>query len=233
MSTKVPPEGNQKQAEQSSTKTDILQYLLKQDRANARELASSLEISQQAIRRHLKDLEDENLIQHQLVQSGMGRPQHVYELTSQGRDRFPHNYDGFAVSLLDTLADTVGPDQVGWLLRKQWERKAQNYRQQLGNASLPERLRRLVELRRQEGFMAEYYPLDSDNEEESNHYMVTEYNCAISSVAASFPSVCKHELEMFAQILPDCTVERTHWQIDGEHRCGYSIQPRQPDRMTS
>lgn len=35
------------------------------------------------------------------------------------------------------------------------------------------------------------------------------------------------ELEMFAAVLPDCTVERTHWIIDGEHRCGYLVQIRQ------
>jgi DeoR family suf operon transcriptional repressor len=29
---------------------------------------------------------------------------------------------------------------------------------------------------------------------------------------------------MFAAVLPDCTVERTHWIIDGEHRCGYLVQ---------
>jgi DeoR family suf operon transcriptional repressor len=51
-----------------------------------------------------------------------------------------------------------------------------------------------------------------------------EHNCAISNVAESFPSVCGHELEMFAAVLPDCTVERTHWIINGEHRCGYLVQ---------
>ena len=51
-----------------------------------------------------------------------------------------------------------------------------------------------------------------------------EHTCAISDVAESFTSVCGHELEMFAAILPDCTVERTHWLIHGEHRCGYLVE---------
>ncbi len=42
-------------------------------------------------------------------------------------------------------------------------------------------------------------------------------------MAESFPSVCGHELEMFGAVLPDCTVERTHWIVNGEHRCGYLI----------
>jgi DeoR family suf operon transcriptional repressor len=50
----------------------------------------------------------------------------------KGRDRFPAQYDEFAISLLDTLEKTVGKDQVGTILRKQWERKATEYRQMVG-----------------------------------------------------------------------------------------------------
>jgi DeoR family transcriptional regulator, suf operon transcriptional repressor len=212
-----------------STKEDILQYLLKQGPATAQDLAESLDISPQAIRRHLKDLEIEGAISYRSLQTGMGRPQHMYELTETGRNRFPQRYDDFAVSLLDTLAETVGTDSVGELLRKQWERKAINYRSQLGMGSLRDRLSNLVELRRTEGYMAEVIELEP--EASSNHesrFVIAEYNCAISHVASSFPSVCDRDLEMFAAILPDCQITRTHWLVHGENRCGYLIQPIQP-----
>lgn len=209
-----------------STKQDILQRLLKQGQATAQELAETLEISPQAIRRHLKDLEAEGLIQYQSVQAGMGRPQHVYQLSRQGRDRFPDRYGEFAMSLLDTLAQTVGREQVSSILRKQWERKAQEYRDRLHTGgSVRDRVALLVELRRAEGYMAEWYPADA-NGDEAEGYVITEYNCAISDIAESFPSVCGHELEMFSAALPDCAVERTHWLIHGEHRCGYLIRAR-------
>jgi DeoR family transcriptional regulator, suf operon transcriptional repressor len=41
--------------QKSSTKQEILEYLLKQSRATAFELAETLDISPQAIRRHIKD----------------------------------------------------------------------------------------------------------------------------------------------------------------------------------
>ncbi|MBW4643566.1 MAG: iron-sulfur cluster biosynthesis transcriptional regulator SufR [Goleter apudmare HA4340-LM2] len=223
---------------QSSTKQDILEYLLKHSQATAFELAEVLDISPQAIRRHLKDLEAEQLILYaSAVQAGMGRPQHVYQLSPQGRDRlhrttsdrFGDGYGEFAVSLLDTLAETVGRDQVTSILQKQWERKAQEYRDRLGQGSLEQRVVKLVELRQAEGFMAEYHPVkmsDASIEMDGNRFIFMEHNCAISNVAESFPSICGHELEMFAAVLPDCTVERTHWIINGEHRCGYLIQAR-------
>jgi DeoR family transcriptional regulator, suf operon transcriptional repressor len=210
---------------QSSTKEDILEYLLKQTQATAQELAEATQVSPQAIRRHLKDLEAEELITFSAIQVGMGRPQHIYKLSGKGKEKLRQetgidSYGQFAVSLLDTLAETVGRDQVSNILQKQWQRKALEYRQKLGIATLKERLSVLVELRKAEGFMAEYYPLETSAE----GYIFMEHNCAISNVAESFPSVCGHELEMFGAIFPDCTVERTHWIINGEHRCGYLVQ---------
>ncbi len=209
--------------QQPSTKQDILHYLLKQGQSTAQELAEQLQVSPQAIRRHLKDLETEGLILHQAMQTGMGRPNHVYTLSRSGRSQFPDRYNEFAVSLLDTLAETVGRDQVSLILRKQWERKGIEYRENLGASDLPDRVNKLVELRKSEGYMAECHAIDPDT---TPKFVLTEYNCAISQIAESFPSVCGHELEMFELALPDCRVDRTHWLVEGEHRCGYLIQPK-------
>jgi DeoR family transcriptional regulator, suf operon transcriptional repressor len=224
----------------SSTKQDILHYLLKQGTATAQALAQALDVTPQAIRRHLKDLEAEALIVHEAIAGGQGRPNHAYALSTQGRDRFPARYDEFAMSLLDTLTETVGAEQVGTILRKQWERKALEYRENLGEESLRDRLQKLVELRRREGYMAEFHRVapEADQAEMSpelplegpqnlaEQFVLTEYHCAISHIAESFPGICGHELEMFAVALADCTVERTHWLVNGEHRCGYLIQAK-------
>lgn len=207
-----------------STKQTILQYLLKQGQATAKQLAQALNITPQAIRRHLSELETEELIQYELVQQGMGRPQHLYQLSSQGRNRLnPHRYGEFAVDFLDTLAETVGEEQVGKVLEKQWQRKAAAYRDFLGEGSLNQRVTKLVQIRQKEGYMAELHQMSRQKKQQ---YVLVEHNCAISEVAESYPSVCGHELEMFAAVLPDCTVERTHWINDGEHRCGYLIQAK-------
>lgn len=208
-----------------STKQDILTLLLKQGEANAQALAETLNISPQAIRRHLKDLQDEGLIQHEAVQAGMGRPNYLYRLSKAGRDQFPERYDNFAMSLLDTLAASIDKAQFNDILRKQWERKALEYRERVGNGSLQERVAQLVELRKAEGYMAEYHAVESKPPESAgSQYVITEYNCAISHIAESFPTICGHELEMFGLALEGCKVERTHWMVEGEHQCGYLVQ---------
>ncbi len=200
------------------TKNDILQHLLKRGEVTAQDFAEKLDISPQAIRKHLKDLETEGLIYHRAEQLGMGRPQFIYALTTAGRDRFPDSYNQFAVNFLDTLIDTLGKEQVSEVLHKQWQRKAESYKSQLGAGSVRQKLEKLAEIRRAEGYVTEWFPVEN-----TQNFILTEYNCAIAHVAESFPSVCGHELEMFATVL-DCPVERTHWMVDGEHRCGYLIQ---------
>ena len=208
-----------------STKQSILQYLLKQGEATARQLAITLQISQQGVRRHLNELEADGLIEYQSVQNGMGRPQHLYQLSREGRSLFPHRYGEFAVSFLDALAETVGKEQVSKVLEKQWHKKAAEYRDRVGQGSLQDRVTRLMELRQEEGYMAELHEVSRPGNQQQ--FILAEHNCAISEVAESYPSVCGHELEMFAEVLPDCTVERTHWINNGEHRCGYLIQAKE------
>ncbi|MDJ0592849.1 MAG: iron-sulfur cluster biosynthesis transcriptional regulator SufR [Pleurocapsa sp. MO_226.B13] len=211
-----------------STKQNILQHLLKQGQATAQQLARDLKISKQAVRRHLNELEAEGLITYQLVQQKMGRPQHLYQLSDRGRDRLsPQKYGEFAVSFLDTLAETVGKEQVSKVLEKQWKRKAAEYRDRLGQGTLAQRIAKLVELRKEEGYMAELHQVSTTEEEQ---FILVEYNCAIYDVAESYPSICGHELEMFAAVLPDCNVQRTHWINDGEHQCGYCITRNEEER---
>jgi DeoR family suf operon transcriptional repressor len=123
----------------------------------------------------------------------------------------------------------VGKDQVQTILQKQWQRKAAEYRAQVGEGTVADRVDRLVKLRQAEGYMAEWHEVEPDGDRctPGPCYIITEYNCAISHIAESFPSVCGHELEMFQMALPDCDVERTHWLVQGEHRCGYLVQASQ------
>ncbi len=209
----------------SSMKEDVLRFLLKRGTATAGAIAQHLDITPQGIRRHLKQLESDGLIEHQTSQAGMGRPNYVYQLSRQGREQFPDQYDQFALSLLNTVADTLGPEHVTKLLKHQWQQKAKEYREQLGNAPLEERMQTLVKLRQAEGYMAECYPAESE-ESKVAAFVITEYNCAIAHIAESYPTVCGHELAMFAIALPDCSVERTHWLVNGEHQCGYLVKTK-------
>ena len=172
----------------------------------------------------------------------------MYQLSRQrAANSFPDQYDQFALSLLNTVADTMGPEHVSKLLKLQWQSKAQEYREKLGDAPLKDRMQTLIKLRQAEGYMAECYPAkansenaddeaDSDEDsdaDEQDAFVITEYNCAIAHIAESYPAVCGHELAMFAIALPDCSVERTHWLVNGEHQCGYLVTAKETEAKTA
>lgn len=211
---------------QQSSKDSILQYLLKENKASVQTIAQVMDISPQATRRHLKELQDQGLIEKDVIKITTGRPQHFYYLSRKGRDRFPQNYGEFALSFLNTLAETVGENQVSKVLAKQWQRKAENYRQYITGKTLKHRVSQLVEIRKEEGYMAELFCVEKESIDLENQqqFVLSEHNCAISDVAESYPQVCGHELEMFASLFPECEVERTNWIKEGEHRCGYLIK---------
>ncbi|MEO1131291.1 MAG: iron-sulfur cluster biosynthesis transcriptional regulator SufR [Cyanobacteria bacterium J06639_1] len=218
------PARPQVEGDRARTKQILLQVLRKKNSASARELADVLDVSVQAVRRHLKDLEGEGAISHESVSTGAGRPQHVYHLTEKGSERFPRHYDEFALSFLTAMKEQVGTEAVEQVLHSQWQQKAADYRAKVGEGSLGDRIAKLADLRTREGYMVDWRALESSQTNESAcRYIFTEYNCAISQVAESFPSVCTHELDMLAAIFPDCKVERTHWMVGNEHRCGYQI----------
>lgn len=205
------------------TKDILMHVLRKREVASASDLADVLGVSVQATRRHLRDLEADGSIAHDRVSEGAGRPQHVYRLTEKGSEYFPRHYDEFALTFLTALTEQMGPDAVEKVLHAQWQQKAADYRKQVGDGGLSDRIAKLAELRTQEGYMVDWQPLRSDAGAGPDQYLFTEYNCAISQIAESFPTVCNHELDMLAAIFPDCTVERTHWMVGNEHRCGYQI----------
>jgi DeoR family suf operon transcriptional repressor len=203
-----------------STKKEILKYLLKNPQSQALKIASSLKISAQAIRRHLKDLESEGLVGYEAVQSGMGRPQYLFSLSKEGKEQFPNRYSNFAVSFLDAVSETFGENKLDEVLRQQWKNKAHEYCSNIGQGSLEQRLAKLVDLRQEEGYMAEIH------HQSDGAFIYCEHHCAIAEVVESYPNVCSHELEMFAEILPDVLVERTHWFKEGENICGYIIKEK-------
>ncbi len=202
-----------------TTKEEILHHLLKHDRVSAQDLAAALEISPQAVRRHLKDLEESGLVYHQVsLGEGMGRPQYHYSLSARGKALFPKGYSEFSVKLLQSLTKTVGHEPVQELLGQQWQEKAAHYCALIGHLPLPQRLEELASLRRSEGYVTEWFP-----HPDRDGFLYTEYNCVIADVANSFPNVCSHELNMFRAVFPEAQVDRIHWMIKGEHRCGYAI----------
>ena len=112
---------------QAPTREATLTLLLRQGEIDAAGLASQLGISVQAMRRHLRTLEDEGLVESTAVTMGPGRPSNLWRLTSRGHQHFPDGSETFALGLLDSLAHSLPPEMLGALLKQQAHDKADQY----------------------------------------------------------------------------------------------------------
>ena len=207
-------------ATQAPTREAALTLMLRQGEATAAQLAESLGVSVQVMRRHLRSLEDEGLVEASPSTDGPGRPSNRWHLTAAGRRQFPNGSEHFALGLLSSMATSLPSEMVEQLLQRQAAEKAADYRRQLGNGNLQERLERLVDLRRREGYVAEFRP-----NPDGAGWVISEFHCSVMKIAEQFPCVCDQELQLIRHTFPDCAVERVHWLLDGGHACGFLLQP--------
>ena len=207
---------------QAPTRETTLTLLLRQGETSAATLAETLGISVQAMRRHLRSLEDDELVEASPPPAGPGRPSNLWRLTSKGHQHFPDGSENFALGLLESMAATLSPEVMADLLRQQAIEKATLYRKQLGNAPLEERVRALVSLRFKEGYVSDMQPAPT-----GPGWCVSEFHCSVQRIAEEYPAVCDQELQLIRHTFPDCLVERVHWRLESGHSCGFSIAPKQ------
>jgi DeoR family suf operon transcriptional repressor len=205
------------------TRDAALSLLLRHGEATATDLAERLGVSVQAMRRHLRSLEDDGLVEASPAAEGPGRPSNRWRLTDRGRARFPDGSEHFALGLLQSMAHSLSPDTMRLLMQQQAVEKAEDYRQRIGDGSLGHRLERLVELRRDEGYVAE---LQRDAASEGEAWVISEFHCSVMRIAEEFPMVCDQELQLICHTFPDCSVERVHWRLEEGHSCGFRLMPR-------
>ncbi|MEX1323088.1 MAG: iron-sulfur cluster biosynthesis transcriptional regulator SufR [Synechococcaceae cyanobacterium] len=210
-------------AQDASTRDGVLSSLLRHGELTAAALADLLGVSVQAMRRHLRGLEDEGLVQASTATRGPGRPSNRWQLTTKAQAHFPDGSEDFALGLLESMAGALPAATIEQLLTHQAHQKAAAYRARIGPGPLPERLEHLVDLRRQEGFVAECSP-----DPEGNGWLMREFHCSVMRIAEQFPCVCDQELRLIRQTFPDCQVERVQWRLEKGHSCGFRLRPADP-----
>src|SRR5699024_7223335 len=105
--------------EMKQTTKDRLIVILKRNKAiTMDELMKFFTISEPAVRKHLHELENQELVKKSKHKQEIGRPYYTYELTNKGHGQFPNQYEQLPVELLQDLEELQGPESVKALLYK-------------------------------------------------------------------------------------------------------------------
>ena len=201
----------------------VLLQLKTRGTATAAVLAKRLDVTPMAIRQHLAALENEGLVTHIEERRAVGRPARVWDLTQRAAERFPDNHADLTVELLAAVKDVFGEEGLERLIHARAGKQRQSYRQQLPGegTSLAERGAALSELRREEGYMADW------SQEPDGSFLLVENHCPICAAATLCQGFCRDELELFREVIgPDAEVERSEHLLAEARRCAYRISEK-------
>jgi DeoR family suf operon transcriptional repressor len=200
---------------QKGLRGEILLEIKKAQPLTAKELADIFGVSANAVRRHLKELEAESLIQYGREQRGAGAPTYAYRLSRDGEALFPNQYEQALTRLIGHVVDREGRDAAIAVVEEQYA----DLRRRLGGV-VPgvtplDRLKMLAGVMEDAGFMAE-------SSEKAGQVTLRVQNCALHAVANCLPEVCDTELRFLEEVL-DAQVERKTHIMSGCNACEYAV----------
>lgn len=203
----------------SSTRDQLVNVLKVNKPMSVAKMAKELSITEMAIRRHLSNLEKDNLIDTIPLKKSMGRPLKLYTLSQHGEEELsPRNYRELVVELLEDLEDLKGSEIIKQLLEKRMKRLTKRYWDRFQNLTFDEKVIELARIQEENGYMVD---LELDDH---RNYIMKEYNCPLSRVAKKYDSICTCELTLFKELLGTDAIEcRPNLIIDGDF-CEYIIK---------
>ena len=202
------------------TRQAILPLLKKQGPSDAEALAPQLGISAMAVRQHLYALHAQKLVTYQEEPRPIGRPAKMWSLMPAAESHFPDAHAGLTVSLLNAVEETFGHEGVKRVVLQSTHQQIENYRSRIpARASLQTRLKTLISLRNEEGYMAEV------QRQSDGSFFLIENHCPVCAAAKVCPMLCDSELDIFRAVLGESVViERTEHMLAGARRCVYRIR---------
>ncbi|HIH7565316.1 TPA: helix-turn-helix transcriptional regulator [Yersinia enterocolitica] len=183
----------------------------------AKDAGKILGTTGEAARQQFVKLANDGLVVAAAQAKGVGRPIQLWQLTEAGNARFPDAHSELAVQLLRMVRTKLGEEALNLLIDTREQETRELYCQAMeGVQSIDERVKRLVAIRSQEGYMAEYQT------QTDGSILLIENHCPICAAATSCQGFCRAELEVFREAL-QAPVERTGHILSGSRRCVYRV----------
>jgi predicted ArsR family transcriptional regulator len=150
------------------------------------------------------------------LRRSVGRPSHLYVLTSEAEARFPKGYDRLALEVLDYMCEVGGNHVVEQVLARRRAGLIDDLAPALVGKSHGEQVAVLATLLGNQGYMCEW------EQETDGSFVLTEYNCPIDCVARRHVQLCAQEQQLYEELLggsviQECTISQ------GSHCCRYRI----------
>ncbi len=204
-------------AEMQPTRKRILEIMRACEACTVDHLAAELALTTVTVRHHLDVLTKEGLVEmaetrHRDIP---GRPQHVFKLTACAHDRFPKNYQGLSVLMLDEIKDTLSASQLETMMQGMASRMAAQACLPSPDANPEQRLNAAVNYLNECGYAAEWAP-------EGERFILSTRNCPYHAASKQHRELCNMDLMLVSQLL-GAKPDHRERMVDGDHVCSYVI----------
>ena len=198
--------------------------LKRQGPSTIAQLAEELQLTGEAVRQQLLQLQREGWIESRVTRSAergrTGRPATSYRLTDAGDHLFPKQYEALSVALIDAVHDELGEAAVKKVLSRIADVKVASVEPPLRGLPMGERVQALKD----------WYLKDDPHmqvEQVEDGYRLVERNCPFINTAMSRPALCSVSVNAISRLL-GVRVEREEQFQKGHGRCVFHVYANEP-----
>jgi len=204
----------------TALRRSILVHLRRTGPSSPDDIASALGSSRSGVAQQLRALDSAGLVARTAVRHGVGRPRHLYDVTSDAQDLFPSNYDGLATGLMAAIIEVGGETLVEDVFTARRRQAGAALRARLdanlpAGASLADRVLELARIQDEQGYISEAR-VNGDG------IRLIEHNCAVLDIARGNGAACRAELDLFREVLGADVVRERHI-AEGDRCCEYRV----------
>lgn len=209
------------------TRRLILQAIKECGATTAAELAARLEISAEAARQQLVQLQEPGWIERRNIRDlgRTGRPSTAYSLTVSGENLFPKSYDELLVTVIHAITDAFGPDAPREIWTAIANRRVRGWDHLSNVTELEERVAALHDLYVRDDHYARV-------ERHDDGYDLVELNCPFLNAALEHPALCSTSVNMLTRVLGRRVIREERFQ-DGAGRCVFRVYADEIDATTT
>jgi len=207
----------------SSTKKQILVSLKREGRISLTDLAAELNVSKMAVLKHMGALEAKGLVERSFEARARGRPRVCFSLSKDASPLFPEAYTHMTLCALSFIEEKLGRPAVVQLLKQRTQAVYAANEGRFADRGFGDKVRALVGLREEGGYMAEPARIGASSAE------ILEHNCPILAIAERYGEACEVEVDLFQKLLR-ADVEASHRVVAGDPVCRFLIRTRREFR---
>ena len=210
-------------AQVPQTRRRILTSLKRGGPSTISVLSGRLEISGEAVRQQLIQLQRDGWVRATIERSDRsgksGRPATRASITGAGEHLFPKRYDSLALELMDAIETEFGPARLGRVLGALAEEVVRRWLPRMRGKPIEERVQLLKSI-----YFEEDPFVEVEIDEDDHGYRIVERNCPFLNVAVKRPAVCSITVHAFSRLL-GCRVIREKRFQHGAGHCSFRVLP--------